>query len=476
MLNNLENATQSLNKFLDQKSLFYFARDPERALGLATVLENYHIIHVLKSQYISCFDKTGVNYFCLEDNNTVNTFPGGARILLKNPTVLEYLKSHNHKVNFAQTFKVSPAFVKNAQAQNLTIINSSTETTRTFEEKMTQYKELSAHVNFPKSIICRFDQMTFLQIVQSLGGKFVVQFERGHTGSGTHIIEVEDDFNKLQFENLQRTVKFSSYIEGHTYTLNACVTRVGVFIGGLNFQITGNTELGAGKGTTLGNDWSIRTNIESCNDILKQTEIIGSLMYKKGFRGMFGIDLVVTENGQIFIIEVNARQTASTPMYTKIQLLKEEIPLSMLHLLEFFDLDLQVKPKEYNKRNITPENYSQVFIRAQKEFRVNHQVDMGVYRLQGDNAAINRYTDEVAPTTIFLDEDRDKSLLFQKYAASVDFMDKQGVLVLAPVKERIIKKGEELARIQLKQSAVDNSGKLSPWIIESLNAIKYHQL
>lgn len=473
----LQNTIKLINEFLNRKNLYYFVRDPERALGLGMILNNYHIIHVLKSQYQQYFDDIGVNYFCLEaDDSLINKFPGGARILLKEPTALDYLKKYQKEVNFAQTFKVSPAFIKNAQAQNLTVLNSSVEATRVFEEKLSQYQEFASYVRFPKTIISSFDQVTFLQIVQSLGTKFVVQFARGHTGSGTYIIETEEEFNALQAENLQRTAKFSSFIQGHTYTLNACVTRVGVFVGGLSFQITGIPDLGAGKGATVGNDWSRRMGIENYDIILKQTETIGTIMYKKGFRGMYGVDFVVTQNGEIFIIEVNARQTASVPMYTKVQFLKGEIPLSMLHLLEFFNLDIHQKPIDYNKRNILPDNYSQVFIRAQQEFKVNHQVSMGIYRLQGDNAAINRYTDEVASTTIFLDEDRDKSLLFQKYAAGVYTMDRQGVLILTPVAQRIIKKGEELARIQLNQSAVDNSGNLSPWIIETLNAIKYHQL
>lgn len=477
MENDLRNTINLLNEFLNGKNLYFFVRDPERALGLGTVLNNYHNVHILKTQYQEYFNDIGVNYFCLEsDDSLINKFSGGARILLKDPTALDYMKKYQKDVNFAQTFKVSPAFIKNAQDQNLSVLNSGVNQSRTFEEKLTQYQEFAQHVSFPKTIISRFDQVTFLQIVQNLGGKFVIQFARGHTGSGTHIIETEEDFDKLQAENLQRTAKFSSYIDGRIYTVNACVTRVGVFIGGLSLQITGHESLGATKGATVGNDWSVRSNIENYDKILAQIETIGNLMYRKGFRGMYGVDFVVRENGEPVIIEVNARQTASVPMYTKIQLLKEEVPLSMLHLLEFFNLDIHHKPIEYNRRNTLPDNYSQIFIRADNELTINHQINMGIYRLQGDNAAINRYTDEVATTTIFLDEDRDKSLLFQKYVAGVDFMDKQGVLILAPVAQRVVKKGEEIARVQLNQSAVDGTGNLSPWIVETLNAIKYHQL
>ncbi len=473
----LQNTIDLLKEFLTEKNLYYFVRDPERAMGLCGVLPNYHIVHILKTQYLKHFDDTGVHYFCLEDENgSINTFSGGARVLLKEQSVLDYLGKYKKETNFAQTFKVSSAFVKNIQSQKLNTINNDVSTSRLFEEKLTQYQEFAQYVPFPHSLISRFDQVTFLQVVQKLGEKFVVQFARGHTGSGTHIIETEEEFDKLQVENSQKTVKFASFVEGKIYTINACATKAGIFVGGLSLQLTGDKGLGATKGATIGNDWSIRANISSYENILKKIEIIGNLMYKKGFKGMFGVDFIVRENGDCVIIEINARQTASVPMYTKIQLLKGEIPLSALHLLEFFNLDIYHKPAEYNNRNIEPDNYSQVFIRAENDIVINHQVNMGVYRLQGDNAAINRYTDEVESTTIFLDEDRDKSLLFQKYAVSIDFMDKQGILVLTPIAGRIVKKGEEITRIQLNQSAIDNSGEISPWIIEALNAIKYHQL
>lgn len=477
MENDLQNTIDLLNSFLNRKNIFYFVRDPERALGLSKILNNYHVVHVTQTQFLKHFREIGVKYFCLEEEDEgLENIQGGARVLFKHQKALDYINRYKKEANFAQTFKISPAFVKGAQEQGLDLLNSSVQLSRTFEEKLTQYQALAQHVVFPKTIISRFDQQSYLQLVQTLGPRFVIQFARGHTGLGTHIIETEGEFDRLKEDNLQRTVKFSSFIDGAPYTVNACVTRVGVFVGGLSFQITGDSSLGATRGATIGNDWSFRANIDNYDNVVKQVVTIGELMRKKGFRGMFGVDFIVKSNGEMVIIEVNARQTASIPMYTKTQLLNGEIPLSMLHLLEFFQLDIHQKTQDYNRKNIRPEKYSQVFLRAEDDVTVNHQVNMGIYRLLGDNAAINRYTDEVASTTISLDEDRDKSLLFQKYAAGVDYMDKQGVLVLAPSKNRLIKKGDELARVQLKQSAVGKDGKVSPWIVETLNAIKYHQL
>ena len=53
---------------------------------------------------------------------------------------------------------------------------------------------------------------------------------------------------------------------------------------------------------------------------------------------------------------------------------------------------------------------------------------------------------------------------------------RQGVLVLTPVKGRILNSGDEIVRLQLNQNAIDSQGNIIPWIKEALIAIKEHQL
>lgn len=477
MRNRLEEYTNNLNSHLSDKNLFYFVRNPERGLGLETLLNNFHIIYIQSSQYTEYFDDSGINSFCLECNSGQSMNPqGGTRILLNDPNILKYLSNNKKKLNYAQTFKVNPAYERKIQELGFQSLNTTSQLNREFEEKLSQFKNLNQQVKFPKTIIDKFGNLSYLELVHKLGQTFVVQFSRGHTGSGTHVIETEEQFKFLQIENDQRTAKFSTHVSGIAYTLNACITSVGVFIGGLSLQITGDKDLGALWGTTIGNDWSKRIYLENTKQITKETEAIGTIMYNKGFRGMFGVDFIVKESGEIFVIEVNARQTASVPMYTKMQLLREEVPLSLLHLFEFMGLKIDLRYKDYNFQNLQQENFSQISNRADKDTTINHCMKMGLYRLQGDNAAQNRFTDEIAPTTVFLDEDRDKALIYQKYATNVASMERQGVLVLTPVKGRILNSGDEIVRLQLNQNAIDSQGNIIPWIKEALIAIKEHQL
>ncbi len=473
----LEKTKLELNRLLENKSIFYLTRDPERGTGLEDLIENFHLVHIQRTQYLDYFDKIGLKYFCLESDPTeMNKYKGSSRIVLNSSRFIEYYEKNKNKKGFVQTFKISPAFEMKTKSFEMQLLNSSSILNRRFEDKISQYEHLSRIVQFPKTIILRVGELSYLQLVQKLGDIFVIQFSRGHTGSGTYIIESENDYENVLAFHRHRVAKFSSYISGIAYTVNACATKAGVFIGGLSLQITGESELTSTRGATIGNDWSKRIYLTSTTEIEAQVRNIGKEMYRQGFRGMFGVDVVVNEFGESFIIEVNARQTASIPMYTKIQLMNGELPLSLLHLMEYLGMSIEIDSETYNIRNLNTLNFSQVFIRADSDTKIKHLVKMGSYRLQGDNAAINRYTDEVESSTLFLDEDRDKALLYQGYVTNIASMESQSLIVLTPEVGREIKKGEEIGRIQLMQSSVDDSGNVHPWAREALKAIKYNQI
>ena len=63
MTNDLKNTISSLNAFLREKNLFYFVRDPERGMGLETILSNYHLVHILKTQFLEYFRDIGLKHF-----------------------------------------------------------------------------------------------------------------------------------------------------------------------------------------------------------------------------------------------------------------------------------------------------------------------------------------------------------------------------------------------------------------------------
>lgn len=478
MADDLNSLLEKVNNKLTDSALFYFANDPEREIGLELLLKNFHLLHIDASQYLPLFDVKKIKYFCLEETlGKYNSVFRSSLKLITHDLTRKYLVANGKKTNYAQTFKISPAFEHKARELQFKPVNPASHLNRTFENKISQFNELqNLNISKPEAIIITLKDAVFEELTTKFGVRFVVQFDRGHTGSGTFFIENEPELNRLKLTFPERSVKISEFVEGNAYTLNACITSKGVFLGGLSYQITGTPGVANSPSATIGNDFSYRPDIDAqmLSKIISEMTVLGEFMKNKGFRGLFGIDLIVNRDG-FKLIEINARQSASVPMFTKMQLLEDQVPLALLHLAEFLEADFELETPSYNEFNLAPKNYSQVFLRTAVNMTVAAQIEMGIYRLQSDNTAINRDTGEVRPNTIFLDEAQDKPLIFYSNTYSIEDLTKQaGFIILAPIKGRVLKAGAELARLQLAQSAIAD-GKLAPWIIETLTALRSYQ-
>jgi hypothetical protein len=96
--------------------------------------------------------------------------------------------------------------------------------------------------------------------------------------------------------------------------------------------------------------------------------------------------------------------------------------------------------------------------------------------LQGDNAGFDPVKEERINNAIFLDEQKDKSLLKQKEAYSIDQLEGlEGMLILTQAVGRNIKMNDEFARMQINQNAILENNNLKPWIIEVLQAVYNYQ-
>lgn len=470
---NIKNAVEKVKTKMAGESYFYLTNDPERALGLEGLLD-INIVHIDKTQYLEYFKAHNYQYFCLEEaKGEMNSMYRSSVKLIKSEQFLNYFSKTKSTNNYLQTFKISPAFEKASINLNTTLINTPARLNRLFENKLSQFTELFKEgIDIPKTEILILKETNYQALSEKYGKTFVIQFNLGHTGEGTTFIDSDKKYLELSNNFPQREVKVSEYIEGESYTLNACITKEGVLIGGLNYQITGIPELTSYQGGTVGNDWECRTGFDehTLDSIVKNTKRIGERMKAGGYLGLFGIDLIV-KAGKPYIIEVNARQPASVPMQTKIQLQQNQVPLSLLHIMAFLDIKHELDIESYNIENLKPLPYSQIFNRAKIDLEISSDIKMGVYRLLSDNSAINRETGEPLPNTIFLDEEKDKPLVFQKDGYTIDDLDVGGMLLLVPVRGKQIKAGSELCRLQLKQSVINNN-RLDRWVIESLTAVE----
>ena len=182
---------------------------------------------------------------------------------------------------------------------------------------------------------------------------FVLQYNWGHSGEGTKLIKDEQDLGEVIKKFPYRKVRVSKLINGDTLTNNNIVTNKGeVLVGNISYQITGDTSLTDNPFATVGNDWKLAQTMLSqkekseYNNIVEQ---IGKKLARDGWKGLFGVDIIREKGtGKMYLIEVNARQPASTTFESQLQQQQGSDPQKQVttfeaHLMSLLGLDLTGK-------------------------------------------------------------------------------------------------------------------------------------
>ncbi|MBU1085694.1 ATP-grasp domain-containing protein [Patescibacteria group bacterium] len=134
-------------------------------------------------------------------------------------------------------------------------------------------------------------------------------------------------------------VNVTERIEGRQASIAGCATFYGTVACVLQNQIMDQPELAAlagRSGVWLGQDWHVRFSEKAQLLAEKQVKKWGEYIYKKGYKGIFGLDLIVTNEDEVYAIECNSRYTGAFPVLTMAQLVNKEMPIDVWHLLEWF--------------------------------------------------------------------------------------------------------------------------------------------
>ncbi|HNT29875.1 MAG TPA: ATP-grasp domain-containing protein, partial [bacterium] len=333
--------------------VIYVVPDPNWALGLEDLLPNYHIVCYDRSWSVDYLEAQGVSLFCWEEEGGDPEVKRSASGLLREKRVQDFITSVAGDAQpHILVFKTSPA-VEIACAQlGYRLLAAPSELNRRFEDKACLYSVLDRlpEARIP-GMVGRMGEFDYAIVAKTLGERSVVQFARGFAGSSTVFLQAADDFFSFQKEYSDRFVKLSRFIDGTSLTINGCVTSSGSAISPYFYQIIGQAAYNAYPGGTSGNDYAYDFGFSASVDaaIYDLTDRFGSLLQDNGYRGIFGLDLVVErDSGQVYIIECNARLVASIPVYTKLQLIADEIPLLLLHICALLDIQCDLDLHAYN--------------------------------------------------------------------------------------------------------------------------------
>jgi len=347
--------------------IFYVTNDPSRAIGLEKHLPNFHIICLDDHPVVDLLIKDGVSVFCLEKEiKNRNTIFRNAGTILSHPKVISYIKEKAGKEKpWILFFKPLRKIELIAQKNQFELIGNSASINRNWEDKIIFGKFcLNNKLPIPQTVIDYLNNLEYRDLVNLLGNKFVIQFGRGWAGNSTFFVEDEGQFTEIKNIFGKIEVKASRFIEGITVLNNAVVFGDQTIVSPTAIQINSNPLLTSKKGGTGGRSWPSGISENQEKEIKDITIKVGKLMGLSGYKGFFGLDfLIEKKSGKVFLSENNARLTASSSFYTKLELKKGIFPLLGYHVLSFFgksETEVPLRPKgiigtEIIARNISPD-------------------------------------------------------------------------------------------------------------------------
>ncbi len=184
--------------------------------------------------------------------------------------------------------------------------------------------------------------------------------------------------------------------------------------------------------------------------------VIGSELAAHGYKGIFGVDLIVTPENEVYAIEINARHTGYSALISDIQLNSGKIPFMLLHLLELANENYQITDID-TLPSYTPlvsQSYSYLMMinPHDGDLTLNNEIIPGVYEVLDDG------------------------LKFVKPGYSVESLKKRNQIIVLSrrVKGEQIGRGLRILKIIAKGSLRSSNHELTPKGERIVRLVKDH--
>ena len=227
---------------------------------------------------------------------------------------------------------------------------------KTLENKA-EFRRLfsSKAVRFPEfSIRAKEDIMGFESVGPLLDGRdaVIVQDAEMSGGKGTFLVKDETSFAKAKevlLKGSSAEVVISEVVAHPRERSIQCVaTKHGIFMGPPQVQIIDEPLLinrdvvGAEKFCGVVIDRGLTTSAQQ-TAMRQIAALIGEKIVDMGYKGIFGIDFLVDDKDEVFVLEVNPRVTGATPLLTAMYSSDAYIPFNLLHILEIMKQDYKIE-------------------------------------------------------------------------------------------------------------------------------------
>ncbi len=432
-----------MKKWIDQlsdKSFFYITPDVKRGIGLESVLPNFHIICSYHDPIIPILRNQGANIFCLEDyvSSDISVF-GNSGKLIEHPLVASYLSRFSKDTTYILVFKPSEKMEIICKNKGFKLIVNSSRINSMFEDKVGFYKILldeKSNYIIP-GMTGILGEMNFEELSSQFKLPFVVQFAHGWAGKTTFFINDKLGLEKLIKKFPFTRVKINKYIRGYTVLNNACIYKDDILISPPAIQISNINILGEKEAVTCGRQWPARFIDKNQEETIRNiTYKTGKLMQKFGFKGYFGLDFIIEEDSNnVYLSENNARFTASSAFFTKLELGINEIPFLVYHIAAFLNIDLPQK----STRKMEISGSQIIFRNPFRQPNFNNNLKFGVFNLNNPNKEIRK---EYKPESLFHNE----------------------FIIMRRMKDQNKDEDLELSRIETREDVLETKNRFKIWI------------
>ena len=291
--------------------VIYVTRDIERALGTRPSAK-YHIV-ANSTPYAETIKKQYPDFVHLVESQRelLSTLE-----LLKEEKVLELV---NKLAAGIVVFKNNIQIEAVAKENGWKLWNPAAELAEKIENKVSQIEFLGSvgKEYLPETKIDKASNIKWT------GEAHVLQWAHGHTGDSTILVNSEKILADLASKFPDRLARVSKFIKGPSFTLNVVLNGTTTLLENISYQITGALPFTDNIFATVGNDWSLPHSLLDENELAligKMGHAITEKLRNAGWKGLFGIDIIRDDElHQIHLIEINARQPASTTFESLLQ-------------------------------------------------------------------------------------------------------------------------------------------------------------
>jgi predicted ATP-grasp superfamily ATP-dependent carboligase len=331
------NIINEIKKILKNNKWSWWGQRAHDALGLNYLIDFDYIIccdwgediKELWNDKVTSLEKLNSirkNY----SNNDINNF---LKSNLKEE-IIEKLKNGSNCIMYRSINELEKLSSKN---KKIRILSAPVKLKNFFDNKIL-FREKIFEIGLkaiPGEII-RMNEVNYDYLKENYGNKLVLKYPSASSGSKTYLISNADTYNKIKTIYKAEPVIAEKFMKGFSVNINAVIGERENIISAPSMQIIGIKSLIEGEFGFAGNDFSAVKFISK--DIRNEMQFmitnLMNWMRNSGFRGMMGIDFLVSD-GDVYPVEINPRFQNSTSLLTLQEIEMNRAPLVFFHLLEF---------------------------------------------------------------------------------------------------------------------------------------------